>query len=397
MGNSENYLGESKQLIDIQDDRQKRVRILFVSDQTYLPDRYGGRESSTHELACCLKQEGHKVAIVARDHCLDGKIAARLRRFDNNKTISQKISKKDVFIYLREIFIYSRLILRRQFWNQHYTIFRTHDVKAKMDNLLALEEYDCAIIQFAQPHKKIDFQSPMAQCYIIYIRDTIYVDDMTSTSFPKHIPLVTNSAFTTKRVGMQTDRQTLLLIPYVEKERYLTESDGNFVTFINPVAVKGLDLALEIAKACPELPFLFIQCWPLSFGKLRKLKKHIAKIPNIKLKGSEFDMRKIYRQTRILLVPSQWDESWCRVVTESQFSGIPTVASNVGGISESVGDGGILLSPTGPIDEWVEAIRKLYWCSASYDVISKQVMLNAERYWSRAQKLSSELLKLIDK
>jgi glycosyltransferase involved in cell wall biosynthesis len=265
-----------------------------------------------------------------------------------------------------------------------------------MDNLLAQEEYDYAIIQFGDPHKKIDFESPMTQRYIVYIRDARDVDGMTPTSFPKDVALVTNSAFIAKRVGIQTGRQTSMLIPYVEKNNYLTESDGSFVSFINPVAVKGLDLAIEIAKACPEIPFLFLQCWPLPFNSLRRLKMRIKAVPNIKLKGRVLDMRKIYRQTRILLVPSQWEEAWGRIVTESQFSGIPVVASNIGGLKESTGEGGVLLSPTSPINEWVEAIRKLYWCSGSYDVASKKAMFNAEKYWSRAHNSSSELLKLIN-
>src|SRR5262249_21620774 len=56
------------------------------------------------------------------------------------------------------------------------------------------------------------------------------------------------------------------------------------------------------------------------------------------------DMRTVYCDTRILLVPSQWeDETWGRVVSEAQLSGIPVITSDRGGLPESVGPGGIVL------------------------------------------------------
>ena len=54
------------------------------------------------------------------------------------------------------------------------------------------------------------------------------------------------------------------------------------------------------------------------------------------------DMRSVYRDTKVLLVPSQWLETWGRVATEAQFSGIPVLASRSGALPEAVGPGGIL-------------------------------------------------------
>ncbi len=49
-----------------------------------------------------------------------------------------------------------------------------------------------------------------------------------------------------------------------------------------------------------------------------------------------------------------------RVVSEAQISGIPTVASRVGGLPESVGPGGILVTPRTPSVAWLEALSEVW-------------------------------------
>ena len=83
-------------------------------------------------------------------------------------------------------------------------------------------------------------------------------------------------------------------------------------------------------------------------------------------------MRTIYRETRILLVPSQWeDETWGRVVTEAQFSGIPVVASDRGGLPESTGPGGIVLPHDAPASAWAGAVTALWTDQSQHDRLSK--------------------------
>jgi glycosyltransferase involved in cell wall biosynthesis len=58
------------------------------------------------------------------------------------------------------------------------------------------------------------------------------------------------------------------------------------------------------------------------------------------------------------LVPSRWKESWGRVVSEAQISGIPVLASDHGGLPESVGEGGFLLPPD-EVDAWSACLKKV--------------------------------------
>ncbi|WP_353622770.1 glycosyltransferase [Aliirhizobium terrae] len=102
---------------------------------------------------------------------------------------------------------------------------------------------------------------------------------------------------------------------------------------------KGLALALELARLCPDIPFLFARNWPLSGREEAELKQNLKALPNVTLLQRSSNMSEIYAKTRILLVPSQWEETWGRVVSEAQISGIPVLATKVGALPESVGPG----------------------------------------------------------
>ena len=88
---------------------------------------------------------------------------------------------------------------------------------------------------------------------------------------------------------------------------------------------------------------------------VEKLAQMRAGAANITWHRRVLDMRPIYKQTRLLLVPSQWKEAWGRVVVEAQFSGIPEIASDVGGLAQNVSDAGRLLAADAP------AARRLRW------------------------------------
>ena len=64
---------------------------------------------------------------------------------------------------------------------------------------------------------------------------------------------------------------------------------------------------------------------------------------NVKIFPSEDDPRVFYRQMKILLIPSQWEEAFGRVAIEAMVNGIPIIASNIAGLKDSIGDGGILI------------------------------------------------------
>jgi glycosyltransferase involved in cell wall biosynthesis len=346
------------------------LRLLLVSDHGYLPDRTGGKEVSTHELAARYSRDGHDVSVLVSDQ-IPG---YRLRSIAG----SARYAKSCVLRRLSERGL-------------PYRVHRSRNVQQTLRELIERQHFDLTILQFDVPHKNLAFDLPRTSRYVIYLRDAREVHTMSPTSFPRNFALVANSNFTASVVAKQTRRAVTKIVPYVEKSRYVTSAQGGLVTFVNPVDVKGVELAFRIAEACPELPFQFVESWPLSKSARSELISRIRRVPNIRYRRSVSDMRSVYRETRVLLMPSQWEESWGRVVTESHFSAIPVLASEIGGLPESVGCGGILLPPTDHEKNWVEALRALY-APTNHSRVSALAREQGDIYWAKAQSLPNALL-----
>jgi glycosyltransferase involved in cell wall biosynthesis len=193
------------------------------------------------------------------------------------------------------------------------------------------------------------------------------------------VPCVANSRFTAEKYRQAFEVDPLVIHPMIDGNKYRTDTTRENVTFINPHPLKGLDLALSLAEKCPDIPFSFIETWPLSADQRSDLLNRISARPNVRLNPSVTDMKKIYGATKILLAPSRWEEAYGRVASEAQFSGIPVIASNRGGLPEAVGDGGVLLDPDGPIEGWIEALQNLWNNHEYYNEVSNKASLHSRR------------------
>jgi glycosyltransferase involved in cell wall biosynthesis len=83
-------------------------------------------------------------------------------------------------------------------------------------------------------------------------------------------------------------------------------------------------------------------------------------------------MKKAYRQTGIVLMPSKWEEPYGRIPIEAGASGIPTIATNKGGLPESVGNQELL------IEDPEEASDKIKEIEENYRKFSKQAKSNSK-------------------
>jgi glycosyltransferase involved in cell wall biosynthesis len=96
-------------------------------------------------------------------------------------------------------------------------------------------------------------------------------------------------------------------------------------------------------------------------------------LPNLKICPPTNDPRQFLRFTRAIIAPSLWNETFLRVAVEGMFNGIPTLASNRGGIPDTLGNSGFLFDiaprhtsqsrqvPTvKEVAPWIAAIQKLF-------------------------------------
>jgi len=169
--------------------------------------------------------------------------------------------------------------------------------------------------------------------------------------------VITNSSFMAARIRELWAVEADVVYPVPDREAVdAGGAGGPFVTFFNPLPHKGLAVAHNlVTRRFPDRPFLFVEGFidPESHGIALSRSGnlvHARRSPNVAA---------IYRMTRTLIVPSQWEEPFGRVALEAMYNRVPVVASRTGGLLESVGDGGVLIDDFGNVQRWVEAIERL--------------------------------------
>jgi len=106
---------------------------------------------------------------------------------------------------------------------------------------------------------------------------------------------------------------------------------AGFVMMVNPSAIKGISIFLELAKMCPAVSFAAVPLWATTQGDLDKMRT----LPNIHILQPVDDMDELYSKTKVLLMPSLCIETFGQIVIEAMLRGIPVIASNAGGLPEA--------------------------------------------------------------
>jgi len=122
-------------------------------------------------------------------------------------------------------------------------------------------------------------------------------------------------------------------ISLMEPEEWpdLGRFDNEFVTLVNPCAVKGIDIFLALADAFPDVAFAAVPTW----GTNKRDRAALAARPNVRLLDPVDNINLLLARTRVLLVPSLWAEARSRIVVEAMLRGVPVMAADVGGIPEA--------------------------------------------------------------
>jgi glycosyltransferase involved in cell wall biosynthesis len=111
----------------------------------------------------------------------------------------------------------------------------------------------------------------------------------------------------------------------------------------------------------------------------------LSDLPNVTVLEPRAEVGEIYAQTRLLLVPSQWEETFGRVAIEAFANGIPVIGSSVGGLKEHVGEAGILVEEKRDVGAWVRAIEELDAPERYEELRARGVAFGARRRlpWAR--------------
>ena len=332
------------------------MRILMATTKLYLPQFYGGAEISIHSMCLMLQEAGHDVAVLA------------------------SLASKGLLTW-RNRFMH-QLQPAVNFPADHelgYPVFRGWKPCDAASEIMKRFSPDVIIAQSGEVLTIADAFSGMRLPTFVFFRHTHVKNLGAEPRADSGFMYFANSQFTAKSYRAAFGLECQVVTPLVIPRFYRTKTDRSRVVFINPNPMKGIARVLELAERRPDIPFDVVESWKLPKWMVAESKARAAKLGNIRWLRSKTDMRSVYRHARILLAPSgidhpEWIESWGRVATEAHLSGIPVIATNDGGLPESVGPGGILIARTASIEDWLSALDLLWNDAQAYDNYSRAAL-----------------------
>ncbi len=160
--------------------------------------------------------------------------------------------------------------------------------------------------------------------------------------------IITNSQATSAHYQKTLNLQSHSVGLFVDPRRSLAaRRDPQFVTFINPLPEKGVSLFLKLlaraAVDAPDMRFLVVESRGRLADAMQRLALPASLLERVTVLPKQDDISTVYGVTKVLLMPSFWFEAAGRILLEANANGIPVLATDRGGIPETLGGAGCLL------------------------------------------------------
>lgn len=150
--------------------------------------------------------------------------------------------------------------------------------------------------------------------------------------------------------------KTVMMHNFAEHAEWKDTGKKEYVLYFGRFSKeKGIETLLQVCRELPEIPFVFAGAGPLE--------KEINETSNIKNMGFQSGeaLKKIIREAKFSVYPSEWYENCPFSVMESQIYGTPVIGAEIGGIPELIESGKTgELFESGNAAELKEKIQKLW-------------------------------------
>lgn len=233
-----------------------------------------------------------------------------------------------------------------------------------------IEEYEIDGVKVISRCSSIFNKFDLVFCQLDTTRETIQLTSkpiiwLMHNTFPyasvlnaPHVGVVYNAHWAVKERNFPKN-PSFVLPPLVFPKDYKV-TRGTKVTIVNLNKNKVCNF-WQIAKMMPDVEFLAV--------KGAYSEQITEYLPNVEIWEHQSDIREVFKQTKILLMPSAY-ESWGRVATEAICSGIPVIAHPTPGLIENLSESGIFVDRNNT-QEWVKEIMTLQG-KKEYDLASEK-------------------------
>lgn len=172
--------------------------------------------------------------------------------------------------------------------------------------------------------------------------------------------------YNTHWVAERLKKPGIVVHPPLEPERHIVPETGSNVTLVNLQKNKGVDTFNAMASRFPGTPFLGVKG---GYGKQEPS-------PGVRVMDTTQDMREVWKDTRILLAPSEY-ESYGMVAAEACLNGIPVLAHPTPGLVECLDESGLFLDRS-DYDKWESTIRLLLTDRDAYEERSEMARIRGQ-------------------
>ena len=343
------------------------MRVLFVSDYPHLPDIKGGLQTTTHDLCLAMGVMGVEVAVLCGISKLDEPDNAAAADIAKQSFSDESLG----YLCMRATSPAAALPLAAAAWNASVIVVQSG---------MAVSRMVLASLQ-------------TGRATAVYLHN-VETHQLGGSLVPDpSLLFLANSAFTAVRWRALCGLHCHVIEPVVCADNYVTDGSGGFrILFVNPTPIKGVELMFALAAHCPDLPFLVVESWRIEPNWRAHCQHRARALGNMEWLGPQADMRPVYAQAKVLLMPSVWEESFGRTVLEAQLNGIPVLASNRGALPETVGDGGLTVDPHEPIEVWARALRDLL---GRHESISAAARHRAMAHAAATPLITAQLMSLL--
>jgi glycosyltransferase involved in cell wall biosynthesis len=173
----------------------------------------------------------------------------------------------------------------------------------------------------------------------------------------------------------------IVVIPYgIDVARFEPryDHDGYFLFVGRLSEEKGIETIVRVARLLPDLRFKIVGRGP----RMEYLHRLADGLTNVDFMGFHDgdELRDLYRGARAVLLPSRVHENFPLTILEAMAFGKPVIASNVGGVPETIEDrvSGLLVSPA-DLHGWAEAVMRVAYDDEMQSRMSHEARLAVER------------------
>ena len=372
------------------------MRILLAQNMYYLPS-HGGANKSNRMIVEQLTRRGHECHVVAP-------LTGRLPHVPVDALPDYLAARGGKVIERSDrtlVYEYAGVVV--------HGVLRGSDLFRTINGVLGEAEFDWTLVPSDDPGMLVLSAVQRRTERIVYFVHTLQQLPFGERSFRasaaatamirKVAGLISVSEAAREYVLREGGLDSELIYPDVYDAASVQHPDPSrqrYTTMINPSLYKGVDILLAVADALPDQEFLAIESW----GTTDSDRTELAARPNIEVRSSVDDVEKIYGETKSLLMPSLWDETFGYACVEAMLRGIPVLAADTPGLREAKLGVDYLL-PVQPIPSyssstplalpsgqpprqdatpWLSALRRLAGDPDHYREVSTQSRAAAESF-----------------